>query len=153
MLRYGSTFLSWRLPAWIGKTFVLRGPVIRAAYRLVENSHEKLRDGDAEERKKRINFEIVLWKINDLRTYGDTAVTMFTLDLCKDKIDLPVWHIAVEPDRYFNNHYVEQHFRIIFNDVNVIHSKMKGHAPTVVATAKDAAPFIPPKIRKVIASL
>ena len=151
MLRYGSALLSWKIPAWVGKTFVLRGPIIRTAYRLVEDSHVKLKDGDSDVRKSRIDFEVVLWKINDLRTYGDTAVTMLTADLCNHKVDLPVWHVAVEPDRYFNNHYVEQHLRIIFSDVTVVKSKMVGHAPTVVATAKDAAPFIPPRIRREVA--
>lgn len=149
--RYSSSFLSMQLPAWVTKTFILRGPVIRTAYRLVEDTHVKLKDGDAEERKKRIDFEVNLWKINDIRTYADTALTMLTVDLCDIKVELPVWHVAVEPDRYFNNHYVEQHFRIIFTDVTIVSSKMNGHAPTVVATAKDAAPFIPPKIRKEVA--
>lgn len=150
-LRYTCTVLSMRMPAWIVKTFVLRGPVIRTAYKLVEDSHAKLKDGDAEERKKRIDFEVNLWKINDIRTYADTAITMLTVDLCNKKVDLPVWHVAVEPDRYFNNHYVEQHLRIIFTDVEIVKSTMVGHAPTVVATAKDAAPFIPQRIRKEVA--
>lgn len=146
--RYGASFLSVRPVAWVAKTVFLRAPLIRAAYKLVENSHVKLKDGDAAERKKRIDFEIGLWKINDIRTYADNAVTMFTLDLCKEHIDHDVWHIAVEPDRYFNNATVEQHLKIIFSDVKIVNSKMAGHAPTVVATAKDAAPFIPSRIRK-----
>lgn len=151
LFRYGCTLLSMQLPAWITKTFILRGPVIRTSYKIVENSHVKLKDGDAEERKKRIDFEVNLWKINDARTYADTAITMLTVDLCHTKIDLPVWHVAVEPDRYFNNHYVEQHLSIIFSDVTVVKSQMAGHAPTVVATAEDAAPFIPARIRKEVA--
>lgn len=150
MLRYGSSVLSWRFPAWFAKTFVLRGPMIRGAYKMVEDKHVKLKDGDAEERKRRIDFEVRLWKINDVRTYAYTALTMFTLDLCKESVKLPVWHVAVDPDRYFNNHYVEQHMRIIFSDVTIVHSKMNGHAPTVVASAKDAAPFVPSKIRKLL---
>lgn len=151
MIRYGCTFLSMKAPAWVTKTFILRGPVIRTAYRIVADKHAKLMDGDEAERKKRIDFEVILWKINDIRTYADTAITMLTLDLCNNHVDLPVWHVAVEPDRYFDNHYVEQHLGVIFNTVTVVKSKMSGHAPTVVATAKDAAPFIPPKIRREIA--
>jgi pimeloyl-ACP methyl ester carboxylesterase len=148
LMRYGCTILSMRLPSWLTRTFILRGPFIRGAYLLVADRHTKLKDGDKAERKKRIDFEVKLWKMNDVRTYADNAITMFTANLCDTKIDLPVWHVAVEPDRYFNNHYVEQHLRIIFNDVIVMHSNMAGHAPTVVASAKDAAPFVPNKIRR-----
>ncbi len=151
MLRYSASLLSRRIPAFLFQNIALRGPVIRATYKLVENKHAKLMDGDAAERARRINFEIGLWKCNDIRTYMDNGVTMFTLDLCKQRIALPVWHISVEPDRYFDNHLVEQHLFVIFDEVHVVASKVVGHAPTVVATAEEAAPFIPAKIRQILA--
>jgi pimeloyl-ACP methyl ester carboxylesterase len=152
ILRYGSSVCSRRTPAWIIQHFLLRGPLIRATYNMVADKHVKMKDADEVERKKRIDFEIVLWQINDVRTYMDNGITMLTLDLCDAKVDLPVYHVAVDDDRYFNNNVVEQHLNIIFSEVHMVPSKMEGHAPTVVATAKEAAPFIPTKIRHLLST-
>lgn len=151
LMRFGTVILSFAFPAALVQHIALRPVFIRAAYRLVANKHVKLYDADEAERDKRIEFEVTLWRINDVRTYMHTARTMFNLDLIGASVDLPVYHVAVEPDRYFNNAVVEQHLHTIYSDVEVVHSKMKGHAPTVVATAKEAAPFIPPKIRRLLA--
>ncbi|MDB5166281.1 MAG: hypothetical protein JWM37_353 [Candidatus Saccharibacteria bacterium] len=141
---------SHRVPAWLVQHVVLRPAFIRMAYHLVENTHDKLKDADEAERKRRVDFEIGLWQMNDIRTYMDNAVTMFKLDLCTQQVDLPVWHVTVEPDRYFDNRLVEQHLHIIYNDVTIALSKMAGHAPSVVATAKEAAPFIPASARRML---
>lgn len=151
-LRYGSSICSRRIPAWIIQHMLLRGLIIRATYKLVADRHVKMKDADETERKKRIDFEIILWKINDVRTYMDNGITMLTLDLCNERIDLPVYHIGVDNDRYFNNQVVEQHLNVIFSHVYMVPSKMGAHAPTVVATAKEAAPFIPAKIRRLLSS-
>jgi hypothetical protein len=81
----------------------------------------------------------------------DTTVTMLTVDLCRKQIELPVYHITAAEDRYFDNNVVEQHLGVIFSDVHVLKTKMGNHAPTVVANAKEAAPFVPPKIRRLLA--
>jgi pimeloyl-ACP methyl ester carboxylesterase len=151
LMRWGSSFFSNALPAWFAKNVALKGPFIRAAYRLVEEKHSKLKDGDRAERDKRINFEIVLWKINDIRTYMDTTITMFTANLCNKQIKLPVHHVAVEHDRYFDNAVVEQHLAIIYSKVDMIPTTLPAHAPTVIASAKQASPFIPKRLRKILA--
>ena len=151
LMRLGTSILSHRLPAAFVQHIALRPAFIRATYRLVADTHVKLQDANEAERDKRIDFEVILWRINDVRTYMRTANIMFNLNLIGTRVQLPVWHVAVEPDRYFDNTVVEQHLHTIFTDVEVVHSKMKGHAPTVVATAKEAAPFIPPKIRRLLA--
>ncbi len=151
LMRYGSSFFSNFLPAWFAKTFVLRAPLIRLAYRSVADRHSKMRDADKIELKRRIDFEVVLWKCNDIRTYMDTTVSMLTADLCKERVDIPVYHIAVPGDRYFDNKIVEQHLNVIYSKVEVIVSKVSAHAPTIIATAEDIEPFVPPKIRRMLA--
>lgn len=151
MLLYTARLFSTRLTAWVWRYLILRPWIIRRAYLLVADKHTKMKDASPEERDKRIAFEIKLWHCNDVRTYMFTSIQMLTIDLCKARVDLPVYHIAVEPDRYFNNHIVEQHMRVIFNDCMLVKSKMSGHAPTVVADATAAAPFIPRKIRRLLA--
>ena len=152
LLRYSSSFFSNKYPAWFAKNVVLRGPLIRATYKMVADKHVKMKDADEEELNKRINFEIGLWQSNDIRTYMDNSVTMLTIDLCNAQVDLPVYHVAVEPDRYFDNKIVEQHLGVIYGKVTVVKSTMVGHAPTVVADAKAAAPFVPKKIRQILAA-
>jgi pimeloyl-ACP methyl ester carboxylesterase len=150
MFRYGASIMSNRLPAFIIKHVALRPAMIRATYKLVADKNVKMRDADDAERKMRIDFEINLWKINDIRTYMDNAVTMLTLDLCKQQVNLPVYHVAVAEDRYFDNHIVEQHLGVIYSKVSVIHAHMKQHAPTVIADAKAASELVPPKLRRLL---
>lgn len=153
LMRYSSSLFSNYLPAQFAKYLILRGPLIRKVYELQTDTHSKLKDANADEQKRRIDFEIVLWQANDIRTYMDTTVTMFTIDLCDTQINLPLHHIEVKHDRYLDNRIVEQHLKIIFNEVDVIKTKLDSHAPTVVANAKDAAPFVPPKLRRVLAKV
>ena len=142
---------SQRIPAWFGQHVILRPIAIRSTYQLVAGRHAKLMDADLEERKRRIDFEIKLWQINDIRTYFTTFLTMIKLDLCNATVKLPVYHVGVANDHYFDNHIVEQHLNVIYEKVEIIISNTPAHAPTVVADAKAAAPFIPRKIRSLLA--
>ncbi len=151
LMRWGSSFFSGALPAMFAKYVVLRAPMIRMVYGSMGDKHSKLKGADAVEMKRRIDFEIVLWQCNDIRTYMDTTVSMLTADLCNAQVDLPVYHVAVQGDRYFDNRVVEQHLNIIFNGVHVLESKVSAHAPTIIATAEDVAPFVPQKLRRVLA--
>jgi hypothetical protein len=63
---------------------------------------------------------------------------------------LPVWHVAVAADQYFDNHLVEQHMRVIFTDFTQAVSKLDRHTPSVIASIEMAAPLIPTKIRRVL---
>lgn len=151
LFRYGASFFSNRIPAYLGRTLALRPSLIRATYKLVGDSNPKMRDASEEERKKRIDFEVHLWRINDLRTYMDVTVTMMTMNLVDERVDLPVYHIGVDTDRYFDNHVVEQHMNIIFNKVNIIKTSYKNHGPTVIADAKAASDFIPTQLKRILA--
>lgn len=150
--RYGSSFFSRQLPAAFARHIILRKTCIKAAYAIVADKHSKLKDADKDEQKKRIDFEVKLWHCNDVRTYMDTSITMLKANLCDGKrVNLPVYHVEVENDRYFDNRIVEQHMGVIYEDVHIIKSKMPGHAPTVIADAKEAAQFVPKKIRRLLA--
>lgn len=144
---------SFRLPAIFMKTLVLRKPIIRASYLISGNRHSKMKDAiDNIERDERIAFEIGLWQKNDVRTRMSTMLSMFKIDLCKgsSRIDVPLYHVTAVEDRYFDHKIVEQHFKIIFKDTHIVASEMANHAPTIVATAKEAAPYIPPRIRRLL---
>lgn len=141
---------SHSFPAFLARKITLRSPVIRTLYKIAENKHPKLRDAGKDERAERIDFEVILWKINDFRTWMYTCLTMFNLDLHGQHLSLPVYHVAVDDDHYFDNLVVEQHMRAIYNDFTLIMGQASAHVPTVIATAADAAHFIPPALRRLL---
>lgn len=152
-------YWTWRTIAWLGRGMIgsriirytiLLSPAIRLGYRLVAKVHPKLGGADQVERKKRVDFEIGLWHCNDVRTRMKTLTAMLTADLCKGKVDLPVYHVSVTGDFYFDNHTVEQHMRIVYTDFEEIKVEASAHAPTVIATAKEASPFIPKRLRALL---
>lgn len=150
LLRWTASVFSNKIPALFAQHIALRPANIRLAYKMVEHKNIKLMDTDEEERKKRVDFEIILWRESDIRTYMDTGISMLTADLCNKRVKLPIYHIAIDDDRYFNNQIVEQHLAVIYEKVHVIHTNMKGHAPTVIADAEAVAPFVPSKLRRLL---
>src|SRR3989344_1688686 len=149
--RLGTVFFSQRLPAAVYKHLILRPIYIRYIYRHMFNAKQKFRGKKAEELKRTIEMEVDLWRNNDPRTYMATAHTMFTLQLPgKGYIDLPIYHAGVVDDHYFNNLRVEQHMRMVYSDF--IHGKIKTptHAPSIIATAKEAAFFVPKEFIRVM---
>lgn len=153
--RLATSFFSHRLSAGFLKYVVLRKPLIVAGYRVAEkyfikDQHSKVRNVDSEERKKRINFEVELWKCNDIRTYMSMGVAMLTADFAGKYIDLPVYNVQLDNDRYFDNTKVEVHMRQIYKDYIPIKAKVPQHAPSVVAQAQEITHYIPPKLRKIL---
>jgi pimeloyl-ACP methyl ester carboxylesterase len=151
LFRYASPVLGLPPIAWFIQYILFRPILIRMCYGFFGDSNPKLQDADPEEKRRRIDFEIGLWRMNEVRTYMATTHAMFTLDLCKQQIALPVHHVSVGSDRYFDNNLVEQHMRVIYGDFTNYPSQLGSHAHTVVATAKDVAPLFPPKLRKLLA--
>ncbi len=144
-------FFSYWLPSIFYKHLVLRPIYIRYIYRHMFNAKQKFRGKKAEELKRAIEMEVSLWRNNDPRTYMATGHMMFTLQLPgKGHIDLPVYHAGVINDHYFDNTRVEQHMRMIYSDFHYEKIKTPTHAPSVIATAKDAAFFMPKEIIRVM---
>lgn len=155
LLKTGAWFFSLRLNAAFVQHIIFRPHFIRLGYRFIEprfinEKDTKIRDAEEDERQRRINFEITLWQINDVRTYMYVATTMFKLNLCNQHIKLPIYHVAVDSDRYFDNLLVEQHMRTIFTDFHLIEAASSNHASSVIGTEKEAADFITPKMRALL---
>lgn len=151
LLRAGTRLFSYRAPAWVAQHIFLRGPFIRATYNMVADRHAKFKDADQQERNRRIAFEIKLWKCNDIRTYMDTINGMLFLDLCNKTVKLPVHHVSVDGDQYFDNYKVEQHMRVIYDDFKEHKAVLGAHMPTIVASSKEVAPLIPHAVRRLLA--
>lgn len=147
----GSIF-QYSFPAFMFRHTVLLSPVIRGFYNFIGTGHSKMKDAkDKEIKRQRIDAEIKLWHINDLRTRMKTMGDMFRVDLCtKGEVDLAVHHVFVDGDRFFDNKVVEQHMRIIYKDFVGLETSIKGHMPSIVANAKEAEPFVPRKLKKLL---
>jgi len=148
--RYGASFFSNRLPAAFFYNVALHPAVIRTIYSRTHNAKNKFEHLSKEETRAAIDFEVDLWRSNDLRTHMDTSVTMLTLDNCQSQIVLPVNHISVVNDQYFDHDVVEQHLRVIFTDYVEHVAHTPNHAPSIVATKEEASPFIPSSLKKLL---
>jgi len=109
-----------------------------------------MKDADSVERNRRIDFEIYLWQCNDIRTYMATTTIMMTLDLTKKRVDLPLVHITIDADQYFDNETVKINLNKIYKKVKIYKAKMPAHAPTIISDAKTAYGFIPPAVRRLL---
>lgn len=148
-----SKIFSHRLTALFFRYVVLHPAILRFAYKRTHNAKEKFEGIVGEELDEITRFEIRLWHDNDVRSYMRTTSEFLNLNNCDRKIDMPVHHIAVAADRYFDNNRVEQHFRVIFSDYLLLKTlKLGNHAPSVIADESAAAAFIPPKLRRLLKS-
>lgn len=147
-----ATFFSLRPTALFYKNVLLHPSVIRTVYRHTHNAKNKFKGLSEYKLKAMLDVEVDLWRSNDVRTYMATTNTILTVDLCGTTIDLPVWHIGVQEDQYFNNNLVEQHMRVVYKDYKMSVSSLDKHAPSVISTVKDAQPLIPDEVRQVLAA-
>lgn len=148
---YMAKVFSHRLPALFFRYVCLHPAILRAVYKRTHNAKEKFEGIVGEELEEITRFEIRLWHDNDVRSYMKTTTEFLNLDNCRKPVDMPVYHIAVAADRYFDNLRVEQHFRVIFTDFKLLKTlKISNHAPSVIADEKAAADFIPPKFRRIL---
>lgn len=146
--KYGASFFKLRLPALFFRYVVLHRFWLKNFYTKTYNAQHKVKDATESEREAISEFEIHLWHVNEVRTYMATSVTMFTVNNCEAKVDLPVWHIGVKTDNYFDNHRVEQHMRVIFNDFYYSKSPIKTHTPSIIANKKETAKLIPKDVKE-----
>jgi len=145
-----SRIFTHKWPAIFFRYVVLQPVFLRLAYHRTHNAKEKFELMSGDEFRRTMDIEIELWHCNDIRTQFKNYLEMFALDNTKVQINLPVYHVAAKKDRFFNNVRVEEHLRRIFTDFKVFYSNAPNHAPTVIATAKEAAPFMPEDLRKII---
>lgn len=125
-------------------------PIIRAVYSKTHNAKKKFEGLSKHDKKSATEFEVDLWRCNDVRTYMKMTVAALTLNNCERQVDLPVHHVSVAGDQYFDNTVVEQHMRIIYTDFTEHVAVMNNHAPSILATKEEASPLIPKSIRKLM---
>lgn len=154
LYRLGAAFFSLPVAASFFRRVCLNSHVLRAVYRHTHNAKDKFKSVAEEELKELMDFEVGLWQNNDVRTYMKTTSEFLRLDNTGVRVNLPVYHVAVTGDRYFDNQSVERHMQMIFKEYHLLAKlKVANHAPSVLADAKSAAPFVPPRLRRLLSEL
>lgn len=152
--RYGSNLLTYRPVSWTFYHLALNPWVLRSFYGRTHNAKHKYKLAKDNEEVKRIqDTEVGLWRNNDVRTWGYTTNEFLKFDNCTVRVNLPVWHVGAKNDHFFDNRLVEQHLRVIFSDFDSAEFDLAAHAPTVIATEKEAAALIPAKLRRYLSKL
>jgi len=146
------SFFTLKLPSLFFYNVALHPMVIRLAYSKTYNAKKKLADLSPEDKKTAIEFEVELWRQDDVRTYMSMAKQFLELDNCGQQIELPVHHISVSSDQYFDHSVVEQHMRVIFTDFTEYEAVIPSHAPSILASRLEADPFIPRGLKKLLGS-
>jgi hypothetical protein len=145
-----TSFFAHKLPAAFFRNVVLHPTILRTFYSRTHNAKVKFADLSPEEHAEMTEFEVHLWRINDVRTYMTTALSFLTFDNTKIKVNKPVWHIYVAQDNYFNNELVEQHMREVFTDYHAVLAPIEKHMPNVIAGKDEAATIFPEKILQLL---
>lgn len=148
--RNASRLIARKWPAILFRYIALQPFFLRLVYHKTHNAKEKFEEMSGDEFKRTMDIEIELWHSNDVRTQFKNYLEMFALDNTKVQVNLPVYHVAAKKDRFFNNVKVEEHLRRVYTDFKIYYTSAPNHAPTVIATAKEAAPFMPAELRKII---
>lgn len=132
----------------ITKYIVLNRHVIKL---LFDISERKRQDYETEEqRTERINFEINLWTVNDVRTHFYTLNKMLNVEITDKPVPTPLWHLSVDNDQYLDAHSAKEHIRAVYSDYKHASVESDKHAPTVVASAEEAMNFIPMSVRRAL---
>ena len=146
--------MSHRLPAVFFRYVCLNSVVLNAVYARTHNAKTKFADvSSSEEFKYLMDIEVGLWHDNDVRTHMYTTSQFLRLDNCKQRVAVPLWHVATKADHFFDHNIVEQHLRIIYKDFHSVEANLKSHAPSVLADEVMAAPLLPAALRKILAKL
>lgn len=145
-----SGFLSHRFPSIFFKNIALNPAVIRAIYARTHNAKAKFAGLKGDDHRAMMDFEVYLWHANDPRTHMATTSQFLRVNNLDCRIDLPLHHVSVSADQYFDSYTVEQHLRIIFPEVTVHKATLDRHAPSIIATQAQAAKLFPASIKRLL---
>lgn len=146
--RLGASLFSKRLPAWTAHNVFMRRPLLRATYSLA-GSRSKPKKTSPAAKAKRLDQTVELWRKNDFRTYMQTTLAILTLDLCRQQVDLPLYHISINGP-HFDNQVLEQHLNVVFKKVHILPSKLSKRSD-ILPQSVVALPILPLQLRRQLA--
>lgn len=128
----------------------LNKPLLRLLYKTFPNSKRRMIEITPEEFTLSINFELVLWQANDVRTHWLTTSEFLKLNNLGSYISLPVVHTVSQGDHYLNNLKVEEHMRQVFSGYSQFVAPTRAHVPSILADKKDMGVMVPAGLRRIL---
>ncbi|MBI1857379.1 alpha/beta hydrolase [Candidatus Saccharibacteria bacterium] len=147
LLRFGSWLLSSRLLSVFFRNIALHPYVIRGYYKRFAELPPKL---SASDQQKIIDFEVYLWRCNDLRTHMYTTNARLRLDNCTGSVKIPVWYVHADMDVSLDSAVVEQHMQVVFSDFHAVSVKREAGKFYIFGDKKTARKLISPQLRHVL---
>jgi pimeloyl-ACP methyl ester carboxylesterase len=148
--RKASRCFATRPSAWLIRYGALNRFVLTTLYAKLPNSKRRMIEVTEEEFQSTLDFEVKIWKANDVRTHWLTTAEFLNLDNCTKQLDLPVHHVVSAQDHYFKNEIVKQHMLVVFQNYYGYTAKSKAHTPSILAGKKDMRVLLPPALRRVL---
>jgi len=93
------------------------------------------------------NVDYKLWSANDFRTHTQAIRTMLTVDNCRYRVNLPLWHISFGNQTFLNDSFVEQHLKVIFTEYHKSVSRFNLEIP-LGSPNNNIDKIIPAKLHK-----
>lgn len=98
-----------------------------------------------------INSEVKRWQDSDLRTFGAIVGQLSSFTNCNSPIDVKTWHVFLSEKALIRNR-VEQHLRIIFNDLTLTSSHKKNNY-VLSQNKRTASYFLPSDLKQQLRSV
>jgi pimeloyl-ACP methyl ester carboxylesterase len=150
--RYTSRVFATRPASFIIRYCFLNKFVIRTLYAKLPNSRRRMIEVTPEEFDLTMDFEVIVWQANDVRTHWLTTCEFLNLDNCQTPINLPVMHVISREEHYFDNEIVKQHMLVVFRKYRRFTANSKAHTPSMLADKKAAGVLVPSGLRRVLSS-
>lgn len=150
---WASRLFGTRLMAPIIRYVALNGPVIRAIYARSPAGKKRLSTMDPIAGRRQLDYDVMLWQTNDVRTHWRTTAELLDLNNCTQPIKLAVWHVASLNDHYFDNDIIEQHMLVVFDEYHKSPIETKAHTPNLLADKLEMSVLLPPDVRKALSAL
>lgn len=122
--------------------------VIKNIYTRTASGKRRFQEVGPERFDELVRFETRLWQENDVRTHWYTTSEFLRLDNCIKEINLPLFHVQSSDDQYFDSSVVEQHMRVVYEDVTVATMKSVSHTPSILGTKQELSVMLPSALRK-----
>lgn len=148
--RWATRLFATRPFAFFIRHFLLNRWVLHKLYTKLPNSKKRMIEVTPEEFEATMDVEVKIWQANDVRTHWLTTSQFFTTDNCRQKIDLPIIHVASKHDHYFNNEIVKQHMLVVFKRYRRFVMNSKAHTPNILADKKSTGVMLPPGLRRLL---
>ena len=102
------------------------------------------------QKRAAVAMEVGLWRVNDVKTYLSNISTMWTVNNCRVRVDLPVWQLFTKGQAVIDPHTVEQRLRVIYSHYHKIEISAEPLLISGIIKPQSTAAIIPRKLRRLL---